>query len=89
MKPAERDDLLVRMDERQRTIKEVDLPEINKHLRALNGHLDDHTKRLATVETQVDERTRGASKKVIAGYSGGGLLVLAITILQILQMFDG
>ncbi len=90
MKLAERDELLIRMDERQRQIKEEDLPEINNHLKALNGHLDDHSKRLVIVETKVDERTiNKVSKKAIAGYSGGGLLVIAITILQIIQMFNG
>jgi len=45
MKISERDELLIRMDERQRQIKEEDLPEINSHLKTLNGHLDDHSKR--------------------------------------------
>lgn len=66
-----------------------DIPEMKKDIKAIHDHLDDHSKRLVTVETQVEERTKGTSKKAIAGYSGGGLLVLAITILQILQLFNG
>ncbi len=67
-----------------------DIPEIKEHLEKINGHLDDHSKRLVVAETQIKERTISkVSKKAIAGYSGGGLLVLAITILQIIQMFSG
>ncbi len=69
---------------------EGDIPEIKKHLEDINGHLNDHSKRLVIAETQIKERTTSkVSKKAIAGYSGGGLLVIAITILQIIQMFGG
>lgn len=80
MKISERDELLIRMDERQRQIKEEDLPEINSHLKTLNGHLDDHSKRLTIAETQIKERTASKiSKKVVAGISGS--TIAAATIL--------
>ncbi len=70
--------------------KEGDIPEIKKHLEKINGHLDDHSYRLVIAETQIKERTASKiSKKAIAGYSSGGLLVLAITILRIIQMLSG
>ena len=47
--------------------------------------LNDRTSKNTTAIAIVNEKTK-TSKKAMAGYGGGGLLVLAITILQILQM---
>ena len=79
MKPAERDDLLIRLDERTRNIWTLTEKQEN-HLSKLN----DRTSRNATDIAIVNEKTR-TSKKAIAGYSGGGLLLLALTVLQIIQ----
>ncbi len=49
--------------------------------------LNDRTSKNTTAIAIVNEKTR-TSKKAIAGYGGGGLLVLAITVLQILQMLS-
>ncbi len=84
MKASERDDLLIRLDERSCNIYKLTEKQ-EEHLRQINGHLDDHSSRLTTVETKIDERTRKVSKKAIAGYSGGGLLLVALTVLQIIQ----
>ncbi len=46
--------------------------------------LNDRTSKNTTAIAIVNEKTR-TSKKAIAGYSGGGLLLLALTVLQIIQ----
>ena len=67
-----------------------DIPRILKHIEDHTEHFDDHSRRLTIAETQIKERTLSKmSKKAIVGYSGGGTLVLTITILQILQMLNG
>ena len=72
MKATERDDLLTRIDQ-----KVMDsLPRIEKHLEIINGHLDDHSKRITITETLQKERNK-PSKKVIGGYISGAV---AITI---------
>ncbi len=50
------------------------------HLTKLNGRTSENTTAIAIV----NEKTK-TSKKAIAGYSGGGLLLLALTVLQIIQ----
>jgi len=58
---------------------EGDITEIKNHLKTLNGHLDDHSKRLVIVETKVEERTTSKiSKKAMAGYGGGGSAIVFI-----------
>lgn len=89
MKLKERDDLLVRLDERTANIWRVtELQE--QHLRELNGSTRKIANRVTIVETRVEERTASKiSKKAIAGYSSGGLLLLTLTILQIIQAIGG
>ena len=85
MKVSERDDLLVRLDERTSNILLL-TAEQEKHLRKINNHLDDHSKRITIMETRVEEHNnQKTSKKAIAGYSGGGVMLLALTVLQVLQ----
>ena len=78
MKPRERDDLLIRLDEKVNNIWTLTEKQ-EQHLAKINGHLEDHSKRLVTVETQVNERTQSKiSKKAMAGISGGTLAVATI-----------
>ncbi len=87
MKPKDRDDLLIRIDERTNNIWRVTEAQ-EKHLEKLNGHLDNHSKRLTVVETKVDERTIAKlGRKTIWGISGGGILLLATLIFTALQLF--
>jgi len=66
---------------------EGDITEIKNHLGKINNHLDDHSKRITIMEIQIKERTVSrVSKKAIAGYSGGGILVLATLVLQLIQL---
>ncbi len=63
-----------------------DIPEIKEFMDKAATHFDDHSKRLTIAETQIKERTANkTSKKAIAGYSSGGVLLLALTALQIIQ----
>ena len=65
-----RDELLIRLDQ-----KIMDsLPRIETHLERINGHLDDHSKRLTITETLQHERNK-PSKKSIAGYITGGVAI--------------
>lgn len=58
---------------------EGDITEIKTHLKELNGHLNDHSKRLAIAETQIKERTTSkVSKKAMAGYGGSGSAIVLI-----------
>lgn len=58
---------------------EGDVPEIKEHLRQINGHLKDHSKRLVIAETQIEERTTNKmSKKTKAGYGSGIVAVLTL-----------
>ena len=58
---------------------EGDITEIKNHLKKLNGHLDDHSKRLVIAETQIKERTTSkVSKKAMAGYGGSGSAIIMI-----------
>jgi len=70
MKPEERDDLLIRIDQKVQD----SLPRIEKHLEKINGHLDDHSKRITVTETLQKERNK-PSKKSIAGYTSGGIAI--------------
>ena len=64
-----------------------DIPEIKNHLKAINGHLDDHSKRLTIAETQLAERTSSkVSKKAVAGYGGGTAVVVSTLVLAIGQI---
>ena len=74
MKPSERDEIIIRIDQKVQD----SLPKIEKHLDKINGHLDDHSKRLTTVEVLQKERGK-PSKKTIGGYlTGGTAIVVAL-----------
>ena len=78
MKAEERDQILIRLDERVFHIREKSLPKIEEHLEKINGHLDDHSKRITVTETLQKERNK-PSKKSIAGYiTGGTAIVIAL-----------
>ena len=62
MKPSERDIMLARLDERVGNIL-VLTEKQGVHLEKINGHLEEHSKRILTME--VSSKT---SKKVIGGY---------------------
>jgi len=69
-----------------------DITEIKDHLKAINGHLDDHSRRLVIAETQIKERTvspvvNKMSKKAMTGY--GGIIVTVITLLYYLGQARG
>lgn len=67
---------------------EGDITEIKTHLATINGHLDDHSKRLAIAETQIKERTTSRmNKKVITGYSG--IAIVLITLIYYLGQARG
>jgi len=70
MKVSERDEMLIRIDQ-----KVMDsLPKIERHLEKINGHLDDHSKRLTITETLQKERNK-PSKKSMVGYSSGAIAI--------------
>jgi len=75
MKPTERDDLLIRIDERTNNIWRV-TEEQEKHLARINNHLDDHSKRITIVETLQKERNR-PNKKTMGGIGGIIAAILA------------
>ena len=69
-----------RMDEKTNNIWRLTEAQ-EKHLVKLNGHLDNHSGRIITLETQVAERTvpkHKRSKKIITGYSGVVLVVMTL-----------
>jgi len=76
MKPSERDELLIRIDQKVQD----SLPRIETHLEKLNGHLEDHSKRITIIETQ-----KKPSKKLIAGSTGGAAGLIALVILYLGQ----
>ena len=77
MKASERDELLGRLDERTRNTYTL-MEKQEKHLDKLNGRLDDHSKRLTTVEVLQKERNK-PSKKTIGGYlTGATAIVVAL-----------
>lgn len=72
MKASERDELLIRIDQKVQD----SLPRIENHLDEINGHLDDHSKRITITETLQKERNK-PSKKTLGGYAAG---VVAIAV---------
>jgi len=68
MKAAERDELLIRIDQKVQD----SLPKIEEHLEKINGHLDDHSYRITTMEAK-----QKVSKKAITGYVTGGFALVA------------
>lgn len=75
-----------------------DVPEIKDHLEKINGHLDDHSRRLADaegetkrVEQKVDERTisptNKVTKKAMTGY--GGIFITIVTLVFYLGQARG
>lgn len=70
MKPTERDELIIRIDQQVRD----SLPRIESHLEKINGHLNDHSKRITVTETLQKERNR-ASKKAIGGYISASVAI--------------
>ncbi len=54
---------------------EGDIPEIKGHLKNLNSHLEDHSKRITITETLQKERHK-PSKKIIGGYISGAIAVV-------------
>ena len=71
MKPSERDEIIISIDQKVQD----SLPKIEKHLDKINGHLDDHSKRITTVEVKQEERNK-PSKKTISGWIGGGVAII-------------
>lgn len=68
MKTSERDELLIRIDEKVQN----SLPRIEKHLEKINGHLDNHSYRITTMEAK-----QKVSKKALTGYITGGFALVA------------
>jgi len=66
--------LIPRIDERQQSLVKVH-DKIEEHLDKLNGHLEDHSKRLLTVEVLQKERNK-PSKKSIAGIITGTVAII-------------
>ena len=70
MRPSERDELLIRIDQKVQD----SLPKIEAHLEKINNHLDDHSYRITKLEVKSK-----LSKKAITGYiSGVFALVVAL-----------
>lgn len=93
MKVNERDELLVRLDEKTNNIYALNEKQ-ERHLSEINGHLADHSKRLADtegeirrVEQKVDERTEShiskMSRKVKFGWVSGAIVLIATLVLTI------
>ncbi len=87
MKATERDELLIRIDQKVQDF----LPRIEEHLEKINGHLDDHSYRLKQAEDDIKtdrllakERNK-PSKKSIAG---SGSIVVAV-IVALWKAFTG
>ncbi|HUV46150.1 MAG TPA: hypothetical protein VMW45_03675 [Dehalococcoidia bacterium] len=84
--PTNRDELLIRLDERTNNIWTLTEKQ-EEHLAKINNHLDDHSKRLTIAETQLAERTSSkVSKKAVAGYGGGTAVVVSTLVLAIGQI---
>ena len=77
MKVAERDALLIRLDQKVQD----SLPKIEKHLEKINGHLDNHSYRIKQAEDDIDterllaKERRKTSKKTIGGYASGAIAI--------------
>lgn len=74
MKASERDELLIRIDQKVQD----SLPKIEQHLEKINGHLDDHSKRITIVEVKQEERNK-PSKKTLSGL-GVGIVGIAVAL---------
>lgn len=71
-----------------KNVFEGDIPEIKNHLKDINGHLDDHSKRIVIAETQIKERTTSRiGKKAITGY--GGVFIALVTLVYYLGQARG
>ena len=58
---------------------EGDIPAIKKHLGDINGHLENHSRRLVVTEQQIKERTTSrVGKKIITGYSGVAIIIITL-----------
>uniref|UniRef100_A0A6H1ZZS6 Uncharacterized protein n=2 Tax=viral metagenome TaxID=1070528 RepID=A0A6H1ZZS6_9ZZZZ len=69
---------------------EGDIPEIKKRLKRLNGHLDDHSHRLTTMETQMSERFPEGNPSKLKKYSKyAGIISAIIYILYSLGVMSG
>ena len=66
MKPAERDELLIRIDQKVQD----SLPRIEGRLEKISDLVDKHSIVINTLKTKQDERSK-PSKKTIAGYISG------------------
>ncbi len=74
MKVTERDEMLIRIDQQVQDF----LPRIESHLLKINGHLDDHSKRITVTETLQKERNK-PNKKTMAGYASG-IIAIAVAL---------
>lgn len=74
MKAAERDELLIRIDERVKNIDEK-TEQQEHHLEKINGHLSEHCTEIALLK-----QNQKTSKKAIAGYIAGASAVVAALI---------
>jgi len=61
----------------------IELTGIGTHLSKINDHLDDHSKRIVTLEIQ-----KKPSKKIIAGSTGGIAGIIALVILYLGQALN-
>ena len=53
-----------------------DLNEIKGHLEKINGHLDDHSKRITTIEVKQEERNKPSKKALgVLGSIIAGIIV--------------
>ena len=68
-----------------------DLTEIKEQVKETNGSVRQHDVDLATQKTEIKElqEAKKMSIKARVGFTGGGLLVLLTTVLQILQALGG
>jgi len=98
MKAIERDELLIRMDERLEKIREEDLPQINEHLKRLNGGVANNSKIIdklsLTVQTHQDALNNLPWKKrwfwtvvaiiILGVFGGAGGLQIAEKLLSLI-----
>jgi len=70
MKASERDNLLIRIDQKVQD----SLPRIENHLAKINGHLEDHSQRITITETLQKERNK-PSKKSMTGWISAAIAI--------------
>lgn len=77
MLPAERDELLIRIDEKVKA-----LPKMEHHLEKINGHMEDHSKRITVIEVErkVEKEKQRVSKKAKVGYGTGVLSIMFLVV---------